>query len=311
MTVGGTPTAGRSVTTTLSDGYTFADGTTANTQVSDGSGRVNLPSINVPSQGGSGVLSASTASATSASASTSAAPSSSKLVGASWGNTAFPALPAGITATDVTIGAQDPTLYAYFLGSDGYLYQSVNKGAWAKVSPAGVTHISTAFDGGVLYSTGTTVGASWGNTAFPALPAGVTATDVTIGAQGPTLYAYFLGSDGYLYQSVNKGAWTKASPAGVTHISTAFEGGVLYSTGSTVGASWGNTALPALPAGVTATDVTIGAQDPTLYCYFLGSDGYLYQSINKGPWAKVSPAGVTHISTAFSGGVLFALASAC
>ncbi|SIR95711.1 hypothetical protein [Microbacterium sp. RURRCA19A] len=188
--------------------------------------------MNVPSQGGSGVLSASTASATTASASTSAAPSSSKLVGASWGNTALPALPAGITASEVTIGAQGPTLYCYFVGSDGYLYQSKDKGAWTKVSPAGVTHISTAFEGGVLYSTGTTVGASWGNTAFPALPAGVTATDVTIGAQDPTLYAYFLGSDGYLYQSTNMGAWTKVSPAGVTHISTAFSGGVLFALAS-------------------------------------------------------------------------------
>ena len=46
--------------------------------------------------------------------------------------------------------------------------------------------------------------------------------------------------------------------------------------------------------------------------YFVGSDGYLYISINYGAWTKVSPTGVTHISDAIKGGgVIYSLSSAC
>ena len=239
VTVGGIPTAGRSVTTTLSGGYTFADGSTTNTQVSDGSGRVNLPAISVPSTGGTGTLSASSASATTASAAATAPTSASKLVGASWNNSAFPALPAGITAVEVSGGRQEDAAgvgndYAYFLGSDSYLYRSTNYGAWTKASPAGVTHISNTINGGLIYSTNSTIGASWNSTAFPALPAGITPGEITYGTNSISdSFVYFVGSDGYLYISINYGAWTKVSPAGVTHISDAIKGGgVIYSLSS-------------------------------------------------------------------------------
>ncbi|WP_139327385.1 hypothetical protein [Microbacterium sp. RURRCA19A] len=58
VTTNGTATAGVSVTTTLSGGYTFAGGSASYTGVSDGSGKVALPAINVPSVGGSGTASA-------------------------------------------------------------------------------------------------------------------------------------------------------------------------------------------------------------------------------------------------------------
>ncbi|MGC0368699.1 hypothetical protein [Microbacterium sp. SLBN-111] len=56
MTVGGIPTPGRSVTTNLSGGYTFSDGTTSNTQLSGGNGQVALPTINVPNTGGTATI---------------------------------------------------------------------------------------------------------------------------------------------------------------------------------------------------------------------------------------------------------------
>lgn len=63
VTVGGVPTAGQSVTVTLSGGYTFSGGSTTTTALSDSNGRVNLPAINVPATGGSGLLSATEATA--------------------------------------------------------------------------------------------------------------------------------------------------------------------------------------------------------------------------------------------------------
>jgi hypothetical protein len=233
VTVGGTPTAGRSVTTTLSGGYTFADGSTTNTQVSDSSGRVNLPAIDVPSQGSDGSLTAISSGATQATATVTATAAASKLVGLSANNNAFPALPAGITAGEVAWGSQGSNSYAFFVGSDGYLYRSANQGAWTKTSPAGVTHISSTNAGSLIYSTGTTVGSSANNNAFPALPAGITAGEVAIGTQGANVYAFFVGSDGYLYRSANQGAWTKTSPAGITHISDTDGGSLIYSLAST------------------------------------------------------------------------------
>jgi hypothetical protein len=64
VTVNGVATAGQSVTTTLSGGYTFSGGSTTYTDVSDSSGRVSLPALNIPAGGGSGTMSATGAAAT-------------------------------------------------------------------------------------------------------------------------------------------------------------------------------------------------------------------------------------------------------
>ncbi|MFV9424032.1 hypothetical protein [Microbacterium sp. S1037] len=72
VTVNNVATAGKSVTTTLSNGYKFSDDTTTNTQVSGADGRVNLPTINVPSSGGSAVASATSSNSAVASSSLSA-----------------------------------------------------------------------------------------------------------------------------------------------------------------------------------------------------------------------------------------------
>ncbi|KTR98626.1 hypothetical protein, partial [Microbacterium testaceum] len=88
VTVNNVATAGKSVTTTLSNGYKFSDGTTTNTQVSGSNGRVNLPAINVPATGGNGTAAATASGAATSTAATSAAPP--KLVGVTWDNNAYP-----------------------------------------------------------------------------------------------------------------------------------------------------------------------------------------------------------------------------
>ncbi|SIS00127.1 hypothetical protein [Microbacterium sp. RURRCA19A] len=310
-TVNGSPASGQTITTTLSNGYTFADGTTSNTQVSGSDGRVNLPAISVPSQGGSGSLGAATSGASPASASVTSPGATSKLVGAAWNNTAYPALPAGVTASAVGYGAIPGANQAYFLGSDTYLYVSNNYGAWTKTSPAGVSSFSVSTtDSGAVYITGngTGVGAGWNNGYFPALPAGVTATAIGYGTTSNSNAGYVLGSDTYLYMSIQGGAWTKCSPAGVTSFSVSTtDSGAVYITGNGtgVGAGWNNGYFPALPAGVTATAIGYGTTSNSNAGYVLGSDTYLYMSIQGGAWTKCSPAGVTSfsVSTTDSGAV--------
>ncbi|MCT2087352.1 hypothetical protein M3D75_14610, partial [Microbacterium enclense] len=77
VTVGGVPTAGQSVTVTLSGGYTFSGGSTTTTQVTGTDGRANLPAINVPAVGGSATFSASIPPTVTATASVTSASSSS------------------------------------------------------------------------------------------------------------------------------------------------------------------------------------------------------------------------------------------
>lgn len=102
VTVGGVPTAGRSVTTTLSDGYTFADGTTTNTQVSDTSGRVNLPAIGVGAGAGTGSITGLSGSSVATSA-ISAGPDAGGVAWNAQGTTATP-VPGSTPAGSKAIG---------------------------------------------------------------------------------------------------------------------------------------------------------------------------------------------------------------
>lgn len=65
---GGDPVVGVSVTVSLSGGYTFSDGSVTATLVTDTAGTCAVPSVTVPTQGGTATLTASSAGATSASA---------------------------------------------------------------------------------------------------------------------------------------------------------------------------------------------------------------------------------------------------
>ncbi|MDF2044948.1 hypothetical protein P2P98_02145 [Microbacterium sp. Kw_RZR3] len=114
VTVNGVATAGKSVTTTLSAGYKFSGGSASYTGVSDGSGKVALPSIAVPGQGGQSVLKAMHATTTATS--TAAAPAASKAhsATASGSNSTY----SGIPGTAVPIGGAgwflDGTTLYYF-----------------------------------------------------------------------------------------------------------------------------------------------------------------------------------------------------
>ena len=57
-TNGGVPAAGVAVTVSLANGYTFAGGSVSASGTSDASGRISLPSINVPGVGGTATLTA-------------------------------------------------------------------------------------------------------------------------------------------------------------------------------------------------------------------------------------------------------------
>ena len=117
VTTNGTATAGVSVTTTLSGGYTFAGGSASHTGVSDGSGKVALPAINVPSVGGSATATATSGVANSASSSISATSTTSArryVIDSSTGKSTDTAV--GVPTGATPIGA------AFYLSSDDGLY---------------------------------------------------------------------------------------------------------------------------------------------------------------------------------------------
>jgi hypothetical protein len=56
----GAPEPGKPITVTLSDGYTFADGSTTHTGTTDSSGKITLPAVRVPATGGNASFTAVT-----------------------------------------------------------------------------------------------------------------------------------------------------------------------------------------------------------------------------------------------------------
>lgn len=70
--------------------------------------------------------------------------------------------------------------------------------------------------------------------ALAGFPSGVTPTDIcgSTTTNGATGYTTVLGNDGYIYQSINTGNWTKLSNGGVTHITLFPGGGALYTLSS-------------------------------------------------------------------------------
>jgi len=119
VTVDGVAAAGKSVTTTLGGGYTFAGGSASYMGVSDGSGAVALPAITVPAVGGSATATATAALASSVSSSISAASTTSArryVFDSSTGQSND--TPIGVPTGSTPIGATsylspDNTLYPY------------------------------------------------------------------------------------------------------------------------------------------------------------------------------------------------------
>ncbi|MFX7824697.1 hypothetical protein ABTK20_20100, partial [Acinetobacter baumannii] len=63
VTTNGAPTAGISISVSLSNGYTFSSGSASATGLSDANGRYSLPTIQVPVTGGTAALTGTTAGA--------------------------------------------------------------------------------------------------------------------------------------------------------------------------------------------------------------------------------------------------------
>jgi hypothetical protein len=113
VTVNGVATAGTGVTTTLSGGYTFAGGATSYAGVSDTSGKVTLPAINVPASGGTSSVTAATGSTNSSATVQGAANSTAK----TWYTSASSAG----SYSNVPVGST-PVGWLTFLAPNGDLY---------------------------------------------------------------------------------------------------------------------------------------------------------------------------------------------
>ncbi|MGR9744634.1 hypothetical protein ACUOFY_23380, partial [Escherichia coli] len=103
-----------------------------------------------------------------------------------------------------------------------------------KITTTGATHIHPWSNGAnATYSTSTTVATTDGYP-YPALPASVTITDLAGVVYNNNGYIYVIGSDGNIYQSVNRGNWTKITTTGATHIHPWSNGAnATYSTSTT------------------------------------------------------------------------------
>nr|WP_298578017.1 hypothetical protein [uncultured Microbacterium sp.] len=226
-TTNGAAAAGVPVTVTLSNGYTFAGGSTSYTGSSDGSGRVSLPAISVPSIGGTGTLSAISGAATS-SANATSSPAPTTVTYYSWAGVA--GVPTTSTITDVATsaggGAGDH--WAFALTSDGTLYASLN-GSTFTANTTNVTHLN-ASDGAGIWSKSNNTVTYYGHTDVAGIPTTSTITDVATSAGGGAgdHWAFALTSDGTLYASLNGSTFT-ANTTNVTHLN-ASDGAAVYTT---------------------------------------------------------------------------------
>ena len=161
----------------------FARGSTTNTQISDGSGRVNLPEISVPSVGGSGATSAMTTGSPVTSSTLSApdvwSAKSLDQVNYRW---TFP----GIPSTAVPL----PGAYVLFLDGD----KIINMNGPTTIA-TGVTNVvswATNSGGWVVKYTENGVAKSLDNTGYQWTFTGIPSTAVPL----PGAYSYFLnGTD--------------------------------------------------------------------------------------------------------------------
>jgi hypothetical protein len=163
-TSGGSPAPNSTVTVTLDSGYTFADGSTTFTGVTNGAGALALPAIRVPAEGGNANFLATSGAAT-VTAAVTAPPGGSF----AWINTgtyaAAPAIPPGSTPA---YGGLFLTLDHRLIDASGNLYAS----NVAEVGP-GYGAETSSYHVGLRLTDGTF---AWINSnvyaAAPAVPAG-------------------------------------------------------------------------------------------------------------------------------------------
>ncbi|MFC7672652.1 Ig-like domain-containing protein [Mycolicibacterium sp. GCM10028919] len=207
----------------------------------------------------------------------------SNVVAVGWnvyGQSAIPALPPGMTYTQIDAGGTNSVL----LRSDGTV---INVGNTANglgaipVPPAGVFYTQVAAGGShtvLLRSDGTAVGVGSNNngqTSIPAPPAGLSYTQVAAGGS----FSVLLLSDGSAIkvEEIYFGESNEypALPAGVTYVQAAAgaDNTLLLRSDGLVDAfgsgSYGKNAIPALPTGVKYTQVAAGQ----VHTVLLRSDG--------------------------------------
>jgi len=304
---------GAPVTVALADGYTFIDGTTSFTGTTGPDGTVTLPDIKPPLVGATSTFTAVSGAASAVAPTTS--PNQQRI----WQAGDLPALPVGVTALQVNAVQGSTGLKVLtVVGSNGQIYQSVQDagGAWGTWTNWGISGVTSMFTDptntinvGAVYNGGTAIFAS--KAALPALPGGVTVLDVQMftNASGQAVIL-MVGSDGIVRQSVQGaggawGAWAPWALSGGTLVATdpagAFTAAV-HNSGTSVFAA--NAALPPLPAGVTATDISAKKlADGRFDVRVIGSDGNVYQSLRPaaggawGGWTKWGLSGATELFT--------------
>lgn len=215
-TNGGVPAAGVAVTVSIANNYVFAGGSTSYTATSDGSGRVALPSISVPTIGGTGSLQAASGAET-ATSTTTAKPALQTISYDTYSG--LTGLPSNIVITDIaTCSNGSGGHIVNVLTDDGTIYYSTN-GATFQTGSSTATHIAGA-DGAiaVAYSNNQV---SYFTYSVGGIPTTATITDVATCSNGSGgHYAIVRCSDGTAYVSTNGSALTVAK-TNVTRLAAA------------------------------------------------------------------------------------------
>ncbi len=195
------------------------------------------------------------------------------------GQNNIPALPPGLTYTQIAAGAYHTVL----LRSDGTAVATGNNQVWQSsipALPAGLTYTQVAADGFhtvLLRSDGTAfaIGDNGdGQNNIPDLPAGLTYTQIAAGYYDTVLLrsdgtAIAIGNNYYGQNNI------PALPAGLTYTQIAagtYHSVLLLSDGNAIATGYnyfGQASIPALPAGLTYTQVAAGG----IHTVLLRSDG--------------------------------------
>ncbi len=251
----GAPDAGKPVTVTLSDGYTFADGSTTYTGTTNASGKVTLPAVRVPATGGATTFLASSAALTASAPGTAPKVGEAHIYDRSTGQTyTFPTVPAGSTAIGDTT----------FLASDGDLYVG-NVLIASGVSSVGAPSLDNSNNSWTPYMSSSGVASIYSR------DAGQTYTFLSVPADSKPLGdTAFLAPNGDLYVG-NVLVSTGVTSAGVPSLDSGNNSWTPYVSSAGVAGVYsrddGQTfTFPAVPVGSTAIgDATFLAPNGDLY----------------------------------------------
>ncbi|MDQ1074727.1 MULTISPECIES: hypothetical protein [Microbacterium] len=217
-TVNSVPTAGKSVTTTLSNGYKFSDGTTTNTQASGSNGRVNLPAINVPAQGGAATLTGTSGpSAATTTAAILGTANSKNYIYRQGTSRLTPAAPNGSTPLNASYFLKNGTLYHWEGGQIATNIAETSTG-WTYTNGVDQIGVLTKDGKNYIYRQGT-------SKLTPAAPDGSTPLNASYFLKNGTLYHWSGGQIATNIAETSTG-WTYTD--GVDHIAVLTKDGKNY-----------------------------------------------------------------------------------